>query len=111
MMYECIRDSLTNEGIKRVNIWKNEYTVQEMISGPLILKTVLRESHIDTKSTSTAIRKKLSNLNTHIDTVGHFITKFNAHVKALIQLLLEMRDMSTDLLANIFKGYTMCLDQ
>ena len=60
-----------------------------MKSGPLLLKIVLRESHIDTKSTSTSIRMNLSNLDTYIATVGHDVTKFNAHVKTLIQSLIS----------------------
>ena len=82
-----------------------------MKSGPLILKTVLHESHIDTKTTSNTSRTKLSNLNTYIDTIGNYIYKFNAQVKTLIQSLLVMRDMSIDMVVNIFKGYKMILDQ
>ena len=50
---------------------------------------------------------KLSNLDTYIPTVGHDITKFDVHVKTLIQLLLAVGEISTDLLANIFKKYKM----
>ena len=38
---------------------------------PLLLKTVLHESHIDTNVTLTSIRTKLSNLDTYVSTVGH----------------------------------------
>ena len=64
MMKECIRDSLTKEGVAKVNFWKNEYTIQEMKSCPLILKTVLCKIHIETNSTSNSIRTKSSNLDT-----------------------------------------------
>ena len=78
---------------------------------PSTLKKVLHESHIDTNATSNEIRTKLSNLDTYIATVGHDIAKFNAHVKVFIQLLLARGEMSTDLMKNLFKGYTMILYQ
>ena len=64
MMHEYIRDSLTKEGRSEVYIWEKKYTVQDMKSGLLTLKALLREIHIDNNATSTEIRKKLSNLDT-----------------------------------------------
>ena len=81
MMHEYIRDSLTKEGRSEVYIWEKKYTVQDMKSGLLTLKALLREIHIDNNATSTEIRKKLSNLDTYIATVRNDITKFNTHVK------------------------------
>ena len=54
---------------------------------PLPLITVFHESYIDTKSTATAIKTKLSKLNTYVPTVEHEIFKFNVYVKILIQLI------------------------
>ena len=82
-----------------------------MKSVPIILKTVLRERKIDTNSTSTEIRDKLSNLDTYIDTVGNEITELNVHAKILNQQLISRGDMSTDLRANLFKGYKTSSDQ
>ena len=81
MMHEYIRDSLTKEGRSEVYIWEKKYTVQDMKSGLLTLKALLRDIHIDNNATSTEIRKKLSNLDTYIATVRNDITKFNTHVK------------------------------
>ena len=64
-----------------IKYMENEHTVQEMKAGPLILKKLLHDSHIDTNATSIAIGTKVSNLDTHIATVGHDITEFNANVK------------------------------
>ena len=75
-----------------------------MKSGPLILKTVLCDSHIDINVTSTALSPKLSNLDTYIATVGNDITKLNVHFNTLIQSIIARGDMGMDLLANIFKG-------
>ena len=82
-----------------------------MKSGPLILKTALRERHIDTNATSTVIKMKLYNLDTYIAPNGNDFTKFNVHVKTLIQSQLARRKMSTDLMAKLFKGYKMILKQ
>ena len=74
------------------------------------MKTVLRESHIYNNATSTAIRTNLSNIDTYIATVGHDITKFNVHVKILIQCIRARGEMSTDFLANLFKVYKTILN-
>ena len=73
-----------------------------MKSGPLTLKTVLCENHIDTNATSTTISTKLSNLDD--------INNFNEHIKILIKSLLAIRYISMDLLENLLKGYKMSLD-
>ena len=77
-----------------------------MKSSLLLLKTVLCESHIDTKSTSTETRKKLSNLDQYDSTGGNGMNKFNVHVKTLIKSLLSLVDISTDLLDNLLRDKT-----
>lgn len=97
MLFNCLLNSLSKEGHQKVSVWKDEYYVNDRCSGPLLLKVILQESHIDTNATSTAIRDKLGALDLYMASVGHDITKFNAYVKSLVAQLLARGQTSTDL--------------
>ena len=88
-----------------------QYTVGEEPSGVLLLKVIIRESHIDSNAATAMFRTKLSSLDTYIVTIASDITKFNHYVKLLVQLLHTRAETTTDLLTNLFKGYPAASDQ
>jgi hypothetical protein len=63
MMFKCLMNSISKEGKSKILIWK---TIGTQFSGNLLLKIVIRESHLDTNATITSIRTKLSDLDTYI---------------------------------------------
>jgi len=103
--------SLSKEGKKKILIWESQYTIDGMGSGNLLLKIIVRESHLDTNATSASIRTKLTDLDRYLPTIGHDITKFNTYVKLLIDGLRSRGETSHDLLVNLFKGYMACSDR
>ena len=110
-LYRCLMASLSKEGKKKILIWESQYTVNGLGSGNLLLKIIVRESHLDTNATSASIRTKLTDLDRYLPTIGHDITKFNAYVKLLIDGLKSRGETSHDLLVNLFKGYMACSDR
>ena len=117
-LYQCLFNSLTEAGRQKVLVWKKDFIISEPSQditnqpcGSLLLKVIIRESHIDTNATTTAIRNKMSNLDDYIATIGQDITKFNAYVKSLVTSLEARGETSTDLLSNLFKGYKACSDK
>ena len=80
-------------------------------SGALLLKVIIRESHIDSNAMTAMIRTKLSSLDTYIVTIASDITEFNQYGKLLVQLLHTRGETTTDLLTNLFKGYAAASDQ
>ena len=116
MMYMCLLNSLTKEAKMKVQIWEEEYMIEnnqgtKVPSGNLLLKVIIRESHLDTNATTQAIRTKLSNLDRYIVTIGNDITKFNGYVKSLVQSLAARGEKTEDLLSNLFKGYQAVSDK
>lgn len=116
MMYMCLLNSLTKEAKMKVQIWEDEYIIQNnqgtrVPSGNLLLKVIIRESHLDTNATTQSIRTKLSNLDRYIVTIGNDITKFNGYVKSLVQSLAARGERTEDLLSNLFKGYQAVSDK
>ncbi len=110
-LYRCLMNSISKEGKKKILVWEDQYQVDTYGSGNLLLKITIRESHLDTNATSASIRKKLTNLNRYLQTIGHDITKFNNYVKLLEDGLRSRGEATNDLLINLFKDYVACTDK
>ena len=111
MLYRCLMNSISKEGKKKILVWEDQYQVGTYGSGNLLLKIVVRESHLDTNATSASIRKKLTNLDRYLPTIGQDITKFNTYVKLLTDGLQSRGEVTNNLLINLFKGYSACSDR
>jgi len=110
MLYECIINSLTDEGRAKLNIDDDMYTVvtNAKMSGACLLKILIRESHLDSNATLSMIRFKLSNLNDYLSEIDNDINKFHKYVKVLIDNLHARGETTHDLLASLFKAYAAC---
>jgi hypothetical protein len=115
LLFQCIYNSISKEGKKKILIWKDDYELKIggklYQSGILLLKVVIRGSHLDTNATISMVRQKLSNLDTYMSTIGNDITKFNGYVKMLVDGLSARGEITNDLLVNLFKGYGACSDK
>ena len=58
MLYHRLMNSLSAEALDMITIWKNDYMINKTPSGNLLLKVIIRESHIDTNATESSIRMK-----------------------------------------------------
>jgi hypothetical protein len=111
MLCKCLMNSVSKEGKSKITIWKDQHHVDGFPSGDLLLKVIVRESHLDTNATISAIRTKLSNLDTCMLSIGGDITKFNTHVKGLVESTNARGETTTDLLVNLFKGHLAVEDK
>jgi hypothetical protein len=105
MLYECIWNTLSKSGRSKVWVWKDEFHINAIPTGILLLKLVIREAHIYTNATVRHLREKISTLDGFIATIGHDIEKFNAHVINVVNGLKARGHTSQDVLANLFKAY------
>ncbi len=110
-LYQALMNSLSVSGRAKVTIWADEYTINGIPSGVLLLKKIIQVSTIDTNATAAFIRTQLSSLDEYMGTIGSDITKFNQHVRSLVLQLQKRRETSNDLLTNLFKGYLACDDR
>ena len=60
LLYKCLMKSISKEGKSKITIWKDQYHVNGMPSGNLLLKIIIRESHLDTNATISTIRTNLA---------------------------------------------------
>ena len=109
-LYRCLMSSILKEGKKKILVWEDQYTVDGYGSGNLLLKVIVRESHLDTNATLASIRTKLTDLDRYLPSIGHDILKFNTYVKLLVDGIRLRGETMQDLLVNLFKGYMACSD-
>ena len=104
-LHLCLMNSLTQARKDKVRLWSDQFILNGRESGILLLKVIIRESHLDTNATTNSIRTQLSNLDEYITTIGCDIIKFNEHVKCLLEQLNTHGRETQDLLTNLFKAY------
>jgi hypothetical protein len=104
MMHWCLMNSMSKTGEDKVTIWAHQHAIGGMSSGNLLLKIVIRESHLDANAATSSIRTKLTLLDVYVMTIRCNITKFNGHVKLLTDQLAARGQTTNDLLVFLFKG-------
>lgn len=115
-LYSCLWESLTGDAKSKVLIHKSEFTLinDEEIRrevGVLLLKVIIRESHLDSNASASQIRIRLSSLDTYIVSINSDITKFNQYVLLMLGALKARGQTTQDLLVNLFKGYACASDK
>jgi hypothetical protein len=99
LLFQCIYNSISKEGKKKILIWKNDYELKIggklYQSGILLLKVVIRESHLGTNATISMVHHKLSNLDMYMSTIRNDVTKFNGYVKMLVDGLSARGEIRT----------------
>jgi hypothetical protein len=110
-LYVCLTNSLSKKGRDRLRVWKSDYMIHDEPSGPLFLKVLIRESHIDTRATVRHLRAKIASMGKHFANIKYDVTEFNRHVRNLMDQLASRGEQSEDLLANLFEAYRSAPDK
>ena len=111
ILFNCLMESLSESAKNKIQIWENDYVVNDEYSGLLLLKVIIRESHLDTNATTSATRMKLNELHEYIRTIDSDITKFNTYVQLLVDTLASRGEKTEDLVVNLFKAYKCASDK
>jgi hypothetical protein len=111
MLYHAIMKSLSKEAKNKILLKKKEYMIDAGPSANLLIKILVRECHLDTNATVSTIRQNLTELDHYMVTVGYDISKFNDHVRVLVEGLETRGAVSTDVMVNLFKGYANAKDK
>ena len=110
MLYHCLIGLLSKAVRTKVMVQEEQYNIKGKLSGNILLKIIIQESHLDSNATTTSIRNHLRSLDQFITTIGCDITRFNAHVQMLLEGLALCWETTHDLLSNLFKGYAATSD-
>lgn len=111
MLYHCLTKSLSPEALNRINLRSDDYFSSDTPSGTCLLKVIIQESYIDSPATIRITREKLSKLDEKMRELDCDILKFNEYVQEQVRVLEARGAESSDLLANLFKGYKSVEDK
>jgi hypothetical protein len=117
MACQCLLSSLTHDFMKLITADSDAYHLPPIAaadgpipSGPLLLKLIISQAHVDSRATISFIRTSLTKLDTKMIELDSDIEAFNFYVKAQIKSLSARGETSSDLLINLFKGYNAAND-
>ena len=114
-MYMFLYASISEETKLSILSDSGDYTVetdgQLVPNGPMFLKTIIRTSTVDTRSTVFHIRENLNSLDTYMASVTYNIQLFNQYVKGQTEALSARGETSSDLLINLFSAYAAVPDK
>jgi hypothetical protein len=117
MACQCLLSSLTLDFLKLITADSQDYhlptihaTQGPVPSGPLLLKLIISQAHVDSRATVSHIRTSLTLLDAKMIKLDSNVETFNQYVKSQIKNLLARGETSSDLLINLFKGYKMADD-
>lgn len=92
----------------RLNIWGDDFTIRNKVSGNTFLKLIVQESRLGTNSTTACIRNCLSSLADYVVHIDDSIIIFNNCVKSLLRSLNERGETACNLKVIQLKGYAAC---
>lgn len=119
-LYGNLIGSLTQEAQAKILQFMEEYTIADPNNpmakvkvGALLLRIIVRESHIDTAFTSRQVRLQLSSLDILMNSpkCNSNIDYFNRQVNGYLAQLNARDERTLDLMTNIIKGYKSCGDK
>jgi hypothetical protein len=117
MACQCLLSSLTHDFMNLITAYSAVYHLPPIAaadgpvpSGPLLLKLIISQAHVDSRATVSFIRTSLTQLDSKMIELDSDVESFNFYVKAQVKNLLARGETSSDLLINLFKGYKAAND-
>ena len=51
LLFDLLTNSISIDGLQRVQLWRNQYELNGLVSGECLLKVIIRESYLDSNAT------------------------------------------------------------
>jgi hypothetical protein len=109
-MGQCLLNSMTEADKLKIMKESNAYYVYGILTGPLLLKLILKKAVIDSRATSANLREQLTNLDSYMASVDCNVEMFNQHVNEVVVGLLARGESTDELVVNLFKAYRVVGD-
>jgi hypothetical protein len=110
-LYLALVNSLTPAAMSKIEVWQDDYHIKNLSCGPLLLKLIIREFHIDRRETVRHICANLSTLKEPIQTINYNIIDFEVYVLQLVRFLNARGEKIGNLLPNLFEPYKVAKDK
>jgi len=83
--------SLSVKGRNKVRIWKEDYTIEGHLSGTLLLKVIIQQSHVDMNTTTRHIRLKFTRLDSTFANMKFDVEQLNLYIRTWLDVLSARR--------------------
>ena len=115
MLYSCLTKSISQDVMKRLVPDREKYMINREPIAALYFKLLVSKAEVETRATTTNIRKKLNNLQTYISTIDYDITAFHEHVNQQLTALSAYgqgtNDYDQSLIVQLFEAYDTVPDK
>jgi hypothetical protein len=116
MIFNCLRMSLSEKVKSLVFTEPERYTFmvngEEFEDGPCFLKAIIDKTVTNTLANTSKARENLISLREYMESLPDSnITEFNNHVKKQLETLAAGGETTTELITNLFKGYSYAKDK
>jgi hypothetical protein len=111
MLYSFLRNSLSSQANKIIDLHPTDYTLNGLTNGTCLLKYIVGKSFVDTNSTVTVIRKTISKLDEKIKELKYDIKGFNQFVEMQVSALAAHGHKCEELINNLFSAYLAVKDE
>jgi polyhydroxyalkanoate synthesis regulator phasin len=108
-MFLCIQNAPISIALPKSDCTVGEQNPQ--VSGPSLLKVVIRKSHVDTNATTSHILMKLTHINKIVRESNSDIIQVNEKVQALVDELAARGETMMHLGNHLFEGYKATSDK
>jgi hypothetical protein len=110
MLYNFLFDSLTTEGLNKVNIDPTVFTINGEQDGLCFLRTIITKAQMDTIGTVQTLRSAIGSLPTKMVELTANVEEFHQHVNTLANALDSYGQPYPELIMNLFKSYALIED-
>ena len=108
-LFQCLMASIDKDAKEVVALRESEYTVNGEYSGVLLLKIIITEAQVDTKSTTTLMWQKLSSgLPDLMAECGSNVKAFNQEVRSIQKKLTARGQDAKTILPQFLAAYSGC---
>jgi hypothetical protein len=110
MLYHFLFDSLTIEGLNKVNVDTAPFMINNERDWLCFLRTIITKAQLDTVGTVHTLRNSLGKLEVKIVEYAGDIKKFHMHVNTLKNALDSYGQPYPEVIVNLFKSYELIED-
>jgi hypothetical protein len=110
MLYNFLFDSLTTEGLTKVNIDPAIFTINDEQDGLCFLRHIITKAQMDTIGTVQTLRSAIGVLPTKMVEMTADIETFHQHVNTITNALDSYGQLYPELIMNLFKAYALIED-
>ena len=110
-LFVSLHKSLSKEGLAKVLVQREKYTIDDCESGVMFLKVILDSSSLTSNATIMKHKRELTELVALIKQYNWNIPHFNNRVKKIELSLHQHGSSASDLVHQVFQAYLTCPDK